>query len=125
MFAVDSFEIIDIGYDDPQQVIILTGHQVTLHDLRHVLDGFLEGAEISQVRMLEHDMHEYVAGQTELLLIEHRRITLDQAAFFENADSPQAGRLGQIDTLRQFYVADAAVLLQHPKYGAIELINHN
>ena len=71
---------------------------------------------------VQPDVHEYVAGQPHLGLAHERGVAIDHAGFFERADPPQAGGLGQADQAGELHVADAAVLLQGVEDQSVVLV---
>ena len=58
---MDPLIIGGVGHDNPQQVIVLAGHQVTLHDFRHPDQGGFECVLVFPALAVQGDFHEDVA----------------------------------------------------------------
>src|SRR3954447_21181182 len=43
VLVVDAFEIRQVGYHQPQQIVVLSGHEVALHYFGDLADGVLKG----------------------------------------------------------------------------------
>lgn len=112
MSAVQSFEIGGVGNYDTQQIVVFTGHEVTLHDLWNRADGGLESGHVGPLLTFERDADEDVDPETGLLLIQNCSVALDQAGSFQCAHAAQAGRLGQVHSRRKVAVGEAAFALQ-------------
>src|SRR6185312_7079695 len=69
MLAVDAFEIREVRHHDPQQVIVLPGHQVALHHFRNLPHGGLERRETGLALAVERDAYEDIDGIAGLLLV--------------------------------------------------------
>ena len=65
--------------DDPQQIIVRSRHQITLHDLGNPLDRILERGKFGAFLALERDAHEDIDAATGLLLIDEGAVAFDEA----------------------------------------------
>ena len=116
---MNALKVRHIPHNDPQQVIELTGHQVTLHNLRNTLDRLLERRKLTLLLPVQANMHKYVPGQAGMRLADQSRIALDHAALLKRANPPQAGGLREIHPVRKMDIADTAILLQGLENGFV------
>ena len=119
MLVVNALEVRHVRHHQPQQVVMLPGHEIALHDLRHLAHRALEGLESRLALAIQGDAHEHIHREARLVLIDQRGVALDESAFLERAHAPQAGRFGQTHLPREQCVGDAGVLLQQAQNGAI------
>src|ERR1700722_8117580 len=122
MLAVQPLEIGGGGQYNPQQKIILTRHEIALHDFGNLARRFLELVQVRLLLAVQGDVDEDVHGTTRLLLIDQRRVPLDETGFFQGSNPSEAGGFGQADAFGQLTVGDPAVELQGPHDGAIVAI---
>ena len=78
MLIVDALEVGEIADHEPQQIVMLAGHEIALHHFRHPSYRALEGLESGLTLAVERDAHEDIDGEAGALLIDQRRIALDQ-----------------------------------------------
>jgi len=84
----------DVGHDDAQQIVGVPGHQIAFHHFGNFSHRFFERVQIGLILTIEGDVDEHIPRIAGLLLIDQRRLSLAQPAFFQRAHSAQAGRLG-------------------------------
>jgi hypothetical protein len=87
---VQPLEVCGVGQHDPQQIVVFTRHQVALHHLGHLAHGLLELAQMRLLLAVERDVDEDVHRASGFLLIDERRISLDEARLLERAYAAQA-----------------------------------
>ena len=63
MLVVDALEVGHVRDHQPQQVVVLAGHEIALHHLRHLAHRALEGLEPRLALPVERDAHEHVDGK--------------------------------------------------------------
>ena len=119
MPAVKLLEIGGVGNDHTQQVIVLAGHQITLHHMGHFLDRLFEGLQIGLLLAPQRNVDEHIARETRFRLIEHGHVTFHQAGGLQGPHPSKGGRFRKADPFRQFDVADSAVMLEHTQDGMI------
>ena len=68
---------------------------------------------------LQGDVDEHVDWATRLLLIDQRRVPLDETRFLECSNPSQTGGFGQVDAVGELTVGDSAVELQGADDGAV------
>src|SRR5207248_8164008 len=59
VLRVDALEILQVRHYDPEQIVVFPGHEIALHDLRHLAHRALEGLE-SAVRKVPEVMECYL-----------------------------------------------------------------
>lgn len=119
VLVVDSFKVSQVGNHQSQEVVVLAGHQVALHDLGDFANGGLEGFEARLTLAVQGDTDEDIDRVTGLLLVDQGGIALDQAGFLQGPHAPQTGGFGEADLLGQRGIGDPGVLLQQPEDGSI------
>ena len=123
LLAVNSFEILGIRDNDPEQVVKLTGHQVAVHYLGQRPNGLFKDPKLVLILAFECDAHKDNARESNLLGIHPGRVALDDALAFQGSDAPQAGGFREVDPLGQLDVGNASLLLKHSNQISIERIH--
>ena len=67
---VNPSEVGHVGDDHAYQVVKLTWHQITLHNLRNVAHSILESGQLALHFAVQPDLHEHIAGQPCLIVKE-------------------------------------------------------
>ncbi len=74
------------------QIVILAGQQVRLHDLGQLRQCAAEAVEHVVVVPLQRDLDQHGVGQAQRLLVQQRGIALDHAGLLERTDAVPAWR---------------------------------
>src|SRR4029079_8916253 len=85
----------EIAHHDAHQIVALTGHEEAVDDFRPAPDRLREAVELFFALALELDRGEDADRQADLGGIDDGGIALDDARFFEKADSARAGAGGK------------------------------
>src|ERR1700678_2049818 len=101
MLAVQPLEIGGVGQYHPQKKIILTRHEIALHDFRDLARRLLELMQVRLLLAVQGDVDEDVHGTTRLLLIDQSRVSLDETGFFQGSNPSEAASVGQTGGNRQ------------------------
>ena len=67
VLAVHALEVRHVRDHEAQQIIVLAGHEVALHDLRHLAHRALEGLQSRLALAVERDVHEHVDRKARLM----------------------------------------------------------
>ncbi len=120
-----ALKISHIGYNDTQQVIELTGHEVTLHDFRKILNRGLERRKFALLFPLQRNVDKYIAGESHLALIEEGGKFLDKTPFLQTPDPSQTSGFRQAHKLGKIHIADTAILLQSTEDRPVKFVERH
>ena len=88
----------------PKEVIYVTPHKVTLHNLRNRADSFLETGQPFLLLAFQRDGYKDVTRLTSRGLIEDHRVAIHKARILKVFDSPQGRRFGEPYPSGKLYV---------------------
>jgi hypothetical protein len=124
-FAQEALVMVGAADHDLDQVIVFAGDEIGLDHLRNPRQRLAEMVEDLVVMLVERDLDEDDIAEAQRLLVEHRDVFLDRAAFLQPLHPRPAGRGREPDLLGQRLDGQAAVLLQggeNPQIGGVRFI---
>jgi len=116
--------VAEIGYDDLEEVIRLTGNEMACNNFGHRNDGSLELQRALVGMAVDLDAYEDREAEPDALAPQGRPITFNVPLALQALDATQAWRWRQADLVGQFDVAQTSIGLQlgnNPAVGGIEI----
>ena len=116
--------VTEIGYDDLEEVIRLTGNEMACNNLGHRNDGFLELQRALVGMPVDLDTYEDREAEPDALAPQGCPITFNVPLALQALDAAQAWRWRQTDLVGQFDVAQTSIGLQfgnNPAVGGIKV----
>ncbi len=119
---MQSLEILHVTKHYAQQIVGISGHQITFLNLRDISHCSFKGGQHLPILSLQRDIDVCGAFKSCSGLIKNEMIACNQTAFDEQVDPPEACRWRKMNALRERDVAQGSVLLQQLKDTAIEFV---
>ena len=118
----EALVIAEIGHDDFEEVIGLTGDEVARNDLRHLDDGFLERQRALVGVPVYLDAYENREAEPDAVAPQGCPITFDVPVALQTLDATQTRRWRQADLVGQLDVGQTAIGLQLRNNAAVDRI---